>query len=212
MPDTPRKGPEHRKLERVAYHEAGHAVAALELRRAFRYVSVIPGEDNLGHVLMRPVPGSVREGMSWSDPKAHRWLELECLILLSGPAAEAEFVGRYNHVGAGSDYRECVDVALRLMDDEIIGKFMAYMAARARCYIRNPNRWVQVEALAAALVTHRKLSRKRVDEVCREGLRNRERFNELLRHTQERDEARQAKLNAEYERQVARERQGGDHG
>lgn len=39
-------------LRRTAYHEAGHAVAAFELRLQFRYVSIIPGDDgSLGHMM-----------------------------------------------------------------------------------------------------------------------------------------------------------------
>jgi hypothetical protein len=41
-----------RRLERTAYHEAGHAVIALVLNRRFRYVTIRPSEDgeSLGRV------------------------------------------------------------------------------------------------------------------------------------------------------------------
>jgi ATP-dependent Zn protease len=39
----------------TAYHEAGHAVAAYELRLPFRYVTIIPDEEKmtLGHIIYR---------------------------------------------------------------------------------------------------------------------------------------------------------------
>jgi hypothetical protein len=38
------------KIEKIAYHEAGHAVACHLLRRAFTRVSIIPDDDSLGGV------------------------------------------------------------------------------------------------------------------------------------------------------------------
>ena len=38
------------KIEKIAYHEAGHAVACHLLRRAFTRVSIIPDDDSLGRV------------------------------------------------------------------------------------------------------------------------------------------------------------------
>lgn len=36
-------------LTRTAYHEAGHAVMAYELRCRITHVTIIPEEANLGH-------------------------------------------------------------------------------------------------------------------------------------------------------------------
>jgi hypothetical protein len=41
-----------RDLEDTAYHEAGHAVAAVAFRRPFHYVTIEPCEESLGHVML----------------------------------------------------------------------------------------------------------------------------------------------------------------
>jgi ATP-dependent Zn protease len=43
------------KLERTAYHEAGHAVAAYSLRWKIIEVSIVPDPDSLGHVTRTPL-------------------------------------------------------------------------------------------------------------------------------------------------------------
>ena len=43
------------ELRATAYHEAGHAVAALMLGRGFRSVSVIPNDESLGRVVRYPL-------------------------------------------------------------------------------------------------------------------------------------------------------------
>jgi ATP-dependent Zn protease len=43
-----------KREEATAYHEAGHAVIAVAVRRPFRYVTISPSEDALGHVLHPP--------------------------------------------------------------------------------------------------------------------------------------------------------------
>jgi hypothetical protein len=43
----------NRRLEDTAHHEAGYAVAAVEFRRPFRYVTIDSGDDSLGHVMFR---------------------------------------------------------------------------------------------------------------------------------------------------------------
>lgn len=51
--DSRNEGAAH-ALERAAYHEAGHAVVALEFHRPFRQVSIIPDEDSLSPVMKMP--------------------------------------------------------------------------------------------------------------------------------------------------------------
>lgn len=71
----------------VAMHEAGHAVAAFKLGRAFTTVSIIPDKDTLGRVHSRP-PGS------WFRPdigvtgRGRVFIEHHIMILLAGFEAE----------------------------------------------------------------------------------------------------------------------------
>ena len=40
-----------KRIERTAYHEAGHVLLAYLLRKAFKYVTIEPDGDSLGYVL-----------------------------------------------------------------------------------------------------------------------------------------------------------------
>src|SRR4051795_10022621 len=79
--------------EATAYHEAGHAVAALALERPVVKVSIRPDRDRLGicafgKAVFRPTQD---------------WLEREVLIALAGMAAEARQTGTYDRLAAGRD-------------------------------------------------------------------------------------------------------------
>jgi ATP-dependent Zn protease len=96
----------------TAYHEAGHAAAALVVGRRFRYVTIEPDPDDesLGHCQfthrwprgLDPATASPErlERLERLEP----FLRKEMLIALAGGAAEAQFRGRRNYVGAVGDY------------------------------------------------------------------------------------------------------------
>jgi hypothetical protein len=42
-----------RRVEHIAHHEAGHAVAAVAFRKSFRYVTIEPDDDSLGHIIFQ---------------------------------------------------------------------------------------------------------------------------------------------------------------
>src|SRR5262249_54157653 len=79
--------------EITAYHEAGHAVAAMALGPPVRRVRVLPGDKFLGRCefgkgVFRPTED---------------WLEREILIALGGIVAEAMHTGNYSWDGAARD-------------------------------------------------------------------------------------------------------------
>jgi hypothetical protein len=146
-------------LRRTAYHEAGHAIAALQLGLPFRYVTVVAKDDYLGCVLHR-MRRSFRPDL---EPPPRVLVELDNRIVcaLSGVTAEAKLIGRMNHVGASSDYRMAADLALyRAGEGEIASKYLAWRLAVARARWENPATWATVEALAAALLERGKLTSK----------------------------------------------------
>jgi ATP-dependent Zn protease len=79
----------------VAFHEAGHAVAALALGRPVQRVSILPNQLRLGQC-------ELKKGSSRAAQDA---LETEVIILLAGMAAEARHTGEYCHGGAATDLR-----------------------------------------------------------------------------------------------------------
>ena len=110
----------------------GHAIAAFELRRAIRHISVVPKDDSLGHVVRTAPPKSIRPDV-YQDQRTMLWVEREVVIAFAGMAAEGHFVGRYNHVGASSDFKAAVDLASHFMGlDEVLTKYLDYMLARTK--------------------------------------------------------------------------------
>lgn len=203
MPKPTKAERERRRLEATAYHEAGHVVACLELGRAFRSVTILPGDGYLGCVHYRPWPKSIKE-TGYADGRTERWLERQALIALAGPAAEARFVGRYDHRAAGRDYDHLLDIALSLYGDEdVASKYWAFIRARAKQFVKHPHHWIQIEVLAAELVIRQTLSFRQAKEVCRAGRRNDARFMELLKAAVKEDEERQQQLAKEWGEQSA---------
>jgi ATP-dependent Zn protease len=114
VPKVRRRGdrPAHSKEEEAtAYHEAGHAVIALALRRGLSRVTIVPDDEagSLGHC------AGTRTG-EWFQPdvdrsgRARRFIEDRVIILFAGFHAEHRFAGRRNHRGAASDWQAAGDL------------------------------------------------------------------------------------------------------
>jgi hypothetical protein len=74
----------NRRLEDTAHHEAGHAVAAVEFRRPFRYVTIESGDDSLGHVMFRTFKASFNPELN-GDLRTRVCCENYAIISLAGP-------------------------------------------------------------------------------------------------------------------------------
>ena len=158
---------EKQKLRRVAIHEAGHAIVAVELQRAVVYATIEPSDDTLGHVLRpnrRPIYPDSTNLANWY------WaFDRDILITFAGPAAEAKFSRRRNLPGAAADHK---DIAYRVDDmfgsDSETGRlYMAYMDSRAEDLVRRPFVWAGIEMLADELIEHRRVNGKRIKEIWR---------------------------------------------
>jgi hypothetical protein len=94
-------------LRAIAYHEAGHAVAARLLLCRYKYVTIKAGEGSLGHVLMHRIRITDEQAYDLSPTVRDRF-ERDILVSLAGPEAERLVSKRYNHAGAFNDYRAVV--------------------------------------------------------------------------------------------------------
>ena len=70
---TIRTTPKQRRS--TAYHEAGHALLAHFFKLPFDYVTILPGEDTLGHLALR----------AHSRPRTTHWIKA---LFLNDPAAK----------------------------------------------------------------------------------------------------------------------------
>jgi ATP-dependent Zn protease len=89
-----------KSVELTAYHEAGHAVAAVALGVGAVYASIIPDpvQGTLGHTKHRPWPGPPPD-MDWDRVRRHA--EPRIILALAGVVAEKRRHGRrHNWVGA----------------------------------------------------------------------------------------------------------------
>ena len=179
---------ERNLLERVAYHEAGHAVAAIRFKRSFRHATIVPKGDGLGHVLYAKFHESFRPDVE-INRRVEDSLEKCILIAMSGMAAEKRFVGRRNWGGGEGDMKNAIDMAGYLYEGEVLGKYLGFMIARADSLMRYSIIWAQVEAVAAALVEHRHLSAPMVRRVCSGTILDGTRIGELMAENLAREQA-----------------------
>jgi ATP-dependent Zn protease len=150
-------------LTATAYHEAGHVVAAIELGKSFKYVTIAPGEDSLGHIRTVGWRGATPD--IHMDSRMERRIDSHVLWLLAGMAAEWTHSGRRNWRGAGSDFDYAIDVAIHRFPPDTVGKYLDYMLYRARDFVQTPVNWKRIEAIAAALLTETRLSARQCREI-----------------------------------------------
>ena len=164
--------------EFVAYHEAGHAVAAWQLGIALRRngVTIVPDgvEGNLGSVSHVQF---VNRNFQWRDSDRDR-IRVEKLAQLSlaGEIAQRRFsprsVRRYH---AKSDRMNAIDLLSPLtVDIKELEAWLKLLHIRTENMLSNPDAWNAVKRLAAALVQKRTIRGKEAVETIREG------FNERL--------------------------------
>ena len=158
----------------TAYHEAGHAVLSLLMRHHIRRVSIVPNDDEgtLGHCSSNGAPKWFKPdvGMGFRDEK---WIESEVLILLAGTAAARHLTGRHNWRGSNRDIAAACDLASYLYHGRALKLFLAFMIERTRTAVASPATWLQIEAVAEALLDRGTLSGREVRTVCQQAIMSR---------------------------------------
>lgn len=153
------------RLEQVAYHEAGHAVVARWLHLKFKMVTIVPGEDSLGHLLHVPTPRSENPELNpWTD-RMRLQMERYAMCALAGVAAQRRL--RPSSVRSYHGSVDYANVVKRLDcfagDDKEITLWARLLAHRVRNLIAL--RWPAVEAVAAALLERKRLTGDEVRDV-----------------------------------------------
>jgi hypothetical protein len=152
----------------TAFHEAGHAVAAIRLGRRVKRLDISGdlGEDTLGEF------EQYRQGRRISsdgDPTPAEWREVieRIQICFAGPEAERRVRGKRNLPGAGSDHERIIALALLLLPSpgEELHAFCNWLEIRTRAIFDDPYVWKGVEAVAAALLEQEKLGGNQVHEI-----------------------------------------------
>ena len=151
--------------EATAYHEAGHAVAALALDRPVVKVSIQPDRDRLGICFY---------GKAVFRP-SEDWLEREVLLALAGMAAEARHTGTYDRAGAARDLRYAHRLAVqRAGNERQAERLERRLLAKAEHLLQREVNWRAVERIAAALIEQKEISGRQARHLYEECLRQAE--------------------------------------
>ncbi len=159
-----RESPE--KLRRIAFHEAGHTVAAFVLDHTFTRVVIDREPSPLDESDDQP-----RHCVDWSDGLLLDEMELHhaearALFAFAGDAAEMHLVGGrpageiFDH---GVDYSLAFTAAWKFFpENRQRHAFLEEMEDRAHAFVSEPLRWHQIQTLAAALLDQHDLTRAEV--------------------------------------------------
>lgn len=145
----------------TAYHEAGHAVAALALGRPVAKVSVLSNRERLGACHFQK--GVFRPSKDW--------VEQEIIISLAGLAAEARHTGEYARDAAERDLRYVRDLAVNRAGPRQADRLERRLLAKTEYLLADDGNWRAVEAIAAELLARGEISgraaRHLFDQACR---------------------------------------------
>jgi len=160
------------RIKQTAYHEAGHAVAGYELHVPFRYVTIIPDEEesSAGHIRysdLRPDFDSARDEMT--EFQLRRIIEPRIICVLAGEAAESRLTGRRHLLTATGDYRSAVDLAMAVTggNPDEAGAYCTWLYHRALGLVRQPFWWSAIEALADALLAQKRIGNREARRIIK---------------------------------------------
>ena len=153
------------RLERSAYHEAGHAVAAYVLGRRTTDITIAAETESVGRCQYAELRDFDPElPRPYGGPQVESVAELQILSYLAGPIAESTLTGEkdWRKTGGNGDVPRAVDLAMYLTGD--IKKAESYLKRlwlQTEELITNPENWAAIEALAAELVEHHQIDEER---------------------------------------------------
>jgi ATP-dependent Zn protease len=140
----------------TAYHEAGHAVAALALERPVVKVSILPNRDRLGicafgKAVIRPTQD---------------WLEREVLIALAGMAAEARQTGTYDRLAAGRDLKYARSLAIqRAGSPRQAERLEKRILNKVENLLDQDENWLAVQRIAEELLRQQEISGRQAKHI-----------------------------------------------
>ncbi len=150
---------------RVAVHAAGHAVAAYNVSRAFKSVSIVSDEEQstVAHAQFLPRPDWYYPGTaSIDDARMRKRLECDVITSLGGDAAEALLTGRNAWHGADNEIHAAINAATYLTgSQEEAEAYVRWLYIRTKRLLQQPWNQAAIGDVADALVTDQKLNTTR---------------------------------------------------
>ena len=143
-------------LERVAHHEAGHAVVAWRLGVGFKSITVAPGADSLGHVLMRPI--------RFTRANA----ENRIITDFAGQISEGRHLNKNPRYGMHSDNQNAVDLAYQMFNTRVtVEAYLRFCFSVSRDIVES--NWNAIRNVASVLTNRITLSHPEFLEVISPG-------------------------------------------
>lgn len=158
------KGYAQRKLERIAFHEAGHAVAAILMDVPFRCVTIVPDETFAGQVVLgkKKPPAHVDPFNENWDVKAARqyWTGRICAAL-AGALAETLYTRCWEQQ-SDTDEFAAWEIADCFYPAAKAARWINRLRFQTLETLRAVDVWAAVDAVALELVKRKTLNSSRV--------------------------------------------------
>lgn len=146
-----------KKIECLAYHEAGHAVASLSVKRKFEKIVIQVDKSPPGYMEYK------------SRKTTYKRLEDDIFISLAGPAADVIFTGTPNWYGARFDYENAwANAGLFPAGPEYQPAYVQWAYRQAEGFLRD--NWPCVESLAAELKKNNRIYYQKARKLIYEAL------------------------------------------
>jgi len=145
----------------TAYHEAGHAVMAIDRQVPFNTVSIIPDDDSWGRVMSRPLPGSFQPDIN-TDARTRRFIENRVMVMYAGGLAQVMILDKEPE-GTSQDNEVTV-----LLADYLIGgpqeleAYLSWLYVRVASALSMPWSHLAIGKNADLLLDERELKQSRV--------------------------------------------------
>jgi ATP-dependent Zn protease len=159
------------ELRATAYHEAGHAVAAIHQRIPLHGVTIKPEGDSLGRTTHANLLKN--RHIDWDASAANeRRMERQVAMSLAGPAAEQRFRSRhrlrkFNSEQSRDDYDEAIGLIDRFTgSNNQTQRRLDEFQAHASAFVRD--HWNEIRAVAEALLHRTRLSSQAIRRVIRD--------------------------------------------
>lgn len=146
----------------TAYHEAGHAVVAVEERLGIRLVTIVPNEELLGFVLEAPLPRDFKPDIGMNSRIRNR-IESEARVCFAGHIAQKRAYPR-SHRLDGRDIQRAVDLVSYLVpQSKVLGAYLNLLYLQAENLV--DFNWQEIEAVANALLERDTISGSEVRRI-----------------------------------------------
>jgi hypothetical protein len=168
------------RLDCIAFHEAGHAIAHILTGIPFKYVTIKPDEEKderggrtIGHVLPdEPLSKEQWDQYSILNPKEFNIFFKDDFIKLAGFVAEMIYQRKANLKASKEDFRQWVGTSLNQLPESLSSKYISFMIEYTYHVLQTKANWSNITAIALALVEEETLSNERICEVIEQNLIN----------------------------------------